>query len=131
MPEPANSVIWIESNVINFFAGKYRQPINLFKWDSNVRAAFGLAPLPRWASLGNELNRQAWMASIHVLIDVESDSWRKAFTVGQITTYLVGLFGSHHNFVSQLRAGNNLSALLETPPKPRKARTPKTANASK
>jgi hypothetical protein len=113
MAEPP-PVIWLQNNVSAFFAGKYRQPANLFKWDSNVRAAFALGPPARWASLGDELNRQPWMASVHIMIDANSADWMKASTVGQITEYLFALFASHRRFVKRLAKADDLEALLAT-----------------
>ncbi|MGL4261020.1 MAG: hypothetical protein ACRCTX_05320, partial [Afipia sp.] len=50
-----------------------------------------------------ELNRQNWLISIHVLIDVESSDWGKAASVGEITTYIHGIYQAHRNFVAKLK----------------------------
>lgn len=127
MARPPNSVIWIKNNVINFFASKYRQPTDLFNWDSKVRAAFALVPLPRWKSLGRELNRQEWLISIHVIIDVDSTDWKNASTIGQITSYLNALFVQHRGYVAELK-NVNIEKLLaadkkDKPPKKKKKKS--------
>jgi hypothetical protein len=112
MPLTANPAIWIENNVISFFAVKYGQPTNIINWDSNVRVAFALQPLARWKSLGREMNRQDWIISINVLIDVDSEKWRKANTIGDITSYINDIYEKHHNFIVALSKDTSFSALL-------------------
>ena len=109
-----NSAIWIENNVISFFATKYRQPVTLFNWDSDVRKAFNLKPPARWKSLGSEINRLGWLISIHVIIDVDSSGWTKCSTIGDITTYLDGLYADHKALVEKISAKSNLRKILKS-----------------
>lgn len=114
MTMPTNAAIWIENNVITFFATKYRQPVNLFNWDSDVRTAFDLKPAARWKSLGSEINRCGWLISIHVIIDPDSKGWSKCFTIGNITTYIDGLYEGHKNLVAKVSAKSNLAKVLKS-----------------
>ncbi len=109
-----NSAIWIENNVISFFATKYRQPVTLFNWDSDVRKAFNLKPPARWKNLGSEINRLGWLISIHVIIDVDSGGWTKCSTIGDITTYLDGLYADHKTLVEKISAKSNLGKILKS-----------------
>jgi hypothetical protein len=114
MPAPTNSVIWIENNVISFFATKYRQPVTLFNWDSDVRTAFDLKPAARWKSLGSEMNRCGWLISIHIIVDADSSSWTKCSTIGDITTYIDGLYEGHKKLVAKISAKSNLGKILKS-----------------
>ncbi|MCS3695023.1 hypothetical protein ABIF07_000221 [Bradyrhizobium elkanii] len=118
MTTPTNAAIWIENNVISFFAAKYRQPVTLFNWDSNVRSAFDLKQAARWKSLGSEINRADWLIAIHIIIDVDSTSWTKCSTIGDIATYLYNLYESHKNFVLKVSGKPNLTKLLKSDAKP-------------
>lgn len=112
MATTGNSAIWIENNLISFFATKYRQPVTLFNWDSDVRKAFNLKPAPRWKSLGSEINRLGWLISIHVIIDVDSSGWKSCSTIGDITTYLNGRYAGHKKLLEKISAKPNLSKIL-------------------
>ena len=114
MSTPTNSVIWIENNVISFFATKYRQPVTLFNWDSDVRTAFDLKPAARWKSLGSEINRCGWLISIHIIVDADSSGWTKCSTIGDVTTYIDGLYESHKTLVAKISAKSNLGKILKS-----------------
>jgi hypothetical protein len=114
MATTGNSAIWIENKVISFFATKYRQPVALFNWDSDVRKAFDLKPAARWKSLGSEINRLGWLISIHVIINADSSGWTKCSTIGDITTYIDGLYDDHKNLVAKVSAKSNLAKILKS-----------------
>jgi hypothetical protein len=82
--------------------------------DSDVRKAFNLKPAARWKSLGSEINRLGWLISIHVIIDVDSGGWTKCSTIGDITTYLNGLYADHKTLVAKISAKSNLGKILKS-----------------
>ncbi len=88
--------------------------MTLFNWDSDVRKAFNLKPIARWKSLGSEINRLGWLISVHVIIDVDSSGWTKCSTIGDITTYIDGLYDGHKKLLAKISAKPNLNKILKS-----------------